>query len=76
MRAVYDELDKVAPDGFRYATFRLEDGVSFVHLASFEAEPAPLPSLQAFRRFKESLPERCDEPLARTVLAPIGSYRL
>ena len=76
IRAVYDELDSVAPEGFGYATFRLEDGVSFVHLASFEGESAPLPSLQAFRHFKESLPERCDEPLARTVLEPIGSYRL
>ena len=76
VRAVYDELDEVAPADLRYATFRLEDGVSFVHLALFEAEPAPLASLQAFRRFRETLSERCDEPLARTVLSPIGSYRL
>ena len=33
VRAVYDELERVAPAGLRYATFRLDDGVSFVHLA-------------------------------------------
>jgi hypothetical protein len=76
VRAVYHELDDVAPAGLRYATFRLEDGVSFVHLASFEAQPIPLQSLQAFRRFRETLPERCEAPLARSVLEPIGSYRL
>jgi hypothetical protein len=33
VRAVYEELHRVDPAGFRYATFRLEDGVSFVHNA-------------------------------------------
>jgi hypothetical protein len=76
VRAVYDELDEVAPAGLRYATFRLEDGVSFMHLALSDAGPAPLQSLQAFRRFRESLPERWEAPLARSVLSPIGSYRV
>ena len=34
VRAVYDELEHSAPAGLRYTTFKLEDGVSFVHLAS------------------------------------------
>ncbi len=33
VRAVYDELARAQPDGFHYATFKLEDGVSFVHVA-------------------------------------------
>ena len=34
VRAVYEELAREPqPDGFRYATFRLDDGVSFVHFA-------------------------------------------
>ena len=31
VRAVYDELKDVDPDRFQYATFRLDDGVTFVH---------------------------------------------
>ena len=33
VRAVYEELAAPRPPGCRYATFRLEDGVSFVHVA-------------------------------------------
>ena len=43
VRAVYDELQRTAPDGLRYATFALEDGVSFVHLVDRDrgrAQPA------------------------------------
>ena len=36
--AVYEELHRVRPAGLRYATFRLDDGVSFVHLVSYEEE--------------------------------------
>ena len=38
VRDVYEELARVRPDGFRYGTFKLEDGVSFVHVASQEGE--------------------------------------
>jgi hypothetical protein len=31
VRAVYDELNSSRPSGLKYATFQLEDGVSFVH---------------------------------------------
>ena len=42
VRDVYEELSRTQPDGFRYGTFKLEDGVSFVHLAvaGGRAEPA------------------------------------
>ena len=33
VRAVYEELHRVEPGGLRYATFKLPDGVTFVHLA-------------------------------------------
>jgi hypothetical protein len=78
VRAVYDELQRVAPAGIRYATFRLDDGVSFMHLATVDAEDGqtPLAKLDAFRRFQENIRERCDEPPAVTELEAIGSYRL
>ena len=30
---VYEELAQEKPDGFRYGTFKLDDGASFMHLA-------------------------------------------
>jgi hypothetical protein len=75
VRAVYDELGDVAPEGFRYATFQLEDGVTFVHLAVSDGPP-PLPELAAFRSFQQDIAARCDEPPVVTQLRRIGSYRL
>jgi len=33
---VFEQLEREKPTGIRYATFKLEDGVSFVHLVSYE----------------------------------------
>jgi hypothetical protein len=77
VRAVYEELASVAPEGLRYATFQLEDGVSFMHLAiQTEDGPTPLAKLDAFQRFQENVRDRCDEPPVVTDLRTIGSYRL
>jgi hypothetical protein len=78
VRAVYDELRRTGPDGLRYGTFVLDDGVSFVHLATVEREDGrnPLTELPAFRRFVESVAERCDEPPVTTEVREVGSYRL
>jgi hypothetical protein len=78
VRAVYAELAARQPPGFRYATFVLEDAVTFVHVAITEGDSeAPLPQLDAFQRFREGLAERCDEPPRTTRLSTqIGSYRL
>ena len=59
----------------RYATFKLDDGVTFVHIA-LHADENPLQQVDAFRRFQEGIRERCDEPPAPTTLEEIGSYRL
>jgi hypothetical protein len=74
VRAVYAELERTQPAGFRYATYRLDDGVSFVHLATVEQGPPPLPDLEAFRRFQDGIEERCDEPPKVTELSAVGSY--
>jgi hypothetical protein len=78
VRAVYDELDRTRPSGIRYATFQLDDGVSFIHLASHETEDGtnPLTELQAFQQFQENIRERCDEPPVLAELREIGSFRL
>jgi len=78
VRAVYDELQRTQPAGLRYVTFQLDDGVSFVHLASIETEDgqSPLSDVQAFKQFQENIGERCDEAPVATELREIGSFRL
>jgi hypothetical protein len=74
VRAVYDELAASQPDGLQYATVKLPDGVTFIHLAQ-HGEPNPLLATGAFKRFLEGVNDRCDEPPVVTELETIGSYR-
>lgn len=73
---VFAELAREAPAGLRYAAFRAEDGVTFVHVASCDAGDvgAALRSLPAFRAFRADLDARCAAPPVRTLLAEIGAY--
>ena len=76
VRAVYEELHRADPAGFRYATFRLEDGVSFVHIAESEnAADNPLPKLAAFQEFQKGIVERCDEPPVVAEATEVGSFK-
>ena len=75
LRAVYDELHRTEPAGLRYATFRQDDGVSFVHVAQTEDGVNPLSSVEAFARFQDGIGERCEEAPVVTVLHEVGSYR-
>jgi hypothetical protein len=75
VRAVYEELAATEPPGLRYATFRLEDGVTFVHLATVEGDGNPLADVEAFARFQAGIRDRCDEPPVATQAQTIGSYR-
>lgn len=77
VRAVYEELARTAPAGLRYATYRLDDGASFVHLATIDTDDGqnPLGKVEAFARFTENVRDRCDEPPATIEVEEIGSYR-
>lgn len=77
VRAVYGELAETAPDGLRYATFLLDDGVTFVHIATMDSTDAenPLRATPAFRAFLEGLEERTEAPMVRMAARPVGSYR-
>ena len=76
IRAVFDELKAGAPDGVRYASFKLDDGASFMHFASLEGDGNPLQELSAFKAFTADIGARCDEPPVVVDLSEIGSYRL
>ena len=77
VRAVYAELERTDPAGLRYVTFQLDDGVSFVHLASVETEDGhnPLSDVKAFARFQQGIGERCEGPPVATELREVGSFR-
>jgi hypothetical protein len=73
---VFEQLARERPDGLRYASFKLDDGVSFVHIASLEAEDGgnPLGELSAFQAFTAEIGERCDEAPVVVDLREVGSY--
>jgi hypothetical protein len=75
VRAVYEELHRAGPPGLRYATFKLEDGVTFVHLAEWEKGESPLPKVPAFQEFNRGIADRCDEPPQVLKATEIGSFR-
>jgi hypothetical protein len=75
VRAVYEELHRADPAGFRYATFRLDDGVSFVHIAESEGAENPLAEIEAFAEFQKGIADRCDEPPVVAQLNEVGSFR-
>jgi quinol monooxygenase YgiN len=75
VRAVFAELRARDPGGLRYATYRLPDKVTFLHVATVEtADQNPLTTLPAFLAFQKELKVRCVEPPVVTELTPVGSY--
>jgi hypothetical protein len=71
---VFDALAVLEPSDFRYTTYRLEDGVSFVHLAYFGGPGNPLATLPEFAEFQRELPQRCVEQPAPLEATVVGSY--
>ncbi len=78
IRKVFEELRQTAPEGLKYASFKLDDGLSFVHIASIETDDGnnPLGQSVAFQKFQEGIQDRCQEPPVAVDLNDIGNYRL
>ena len=78
IRKVFEELHGSSPAGLRYASFTLDDGVSFVHLASVETEDGsnPLAATDAFKKFQAEIKDRCEEPPIATELHEVGSFEM
>ena len=76
VQAVFAALREARPAGLRYATFRLGDGVSFVHIVSHEESDGSnaLTQLPQFKAFAAGVKERCVGPPVRVELTEIGSY--
>ncbi len=75
---VFAELAESDPGGVRYATFRLADGVSFVHVAFTDGEDGsnPLAETAAFREFQREITDRCMEGPVVQDAEVVGSYRM
>ena len=76
IRAVFAELASQNPDGLRYAAFRHDDGVSFLHVAVIDGDENPLTVSAAFGEFQSGIKDRCAEGPAPADATVIGSYRL
>src|SRR6202035_5724402 len=75
VRAVYAELHRTRPDGFRYATLQLDDQVTFIHLVQSEQDPSPILAVKAFGEFQTGIIDRCDEPPIQQAFTEVGTYR-
>jgi hypothetical protein len=75
VQAVYEQLGRERPEGLHYATFRLPDGVSFMHIVIESDQPGRvLSEIAAFKAFTSDLESRCDEPPVATEITLVGSY--
>ena len=77
IEAVFADLEKLEPEGFTYKVFRLEDGVSFMHVViEHDVEkPDSLQDVPAFRAFVADIADRCDVPPVARGATVVGGYR-
>ena len=75
VKAVYEQLNRERPEGLHYATFKLPDGVSFMHVVFETDQPGRiLNDVAAFKEFATTVESRCEEPPVATELTLVGSY--
>ena len=76
IRDIFDELDRVQPPGLTYQAFELPDGVSFIHLITYDkSRYGALPPMTSFKAFHADLHGRCAGAPARTELGRLGAHR-
>ena len=74
---VFAELARTTPPSMHYSAFKLDDGVTFVHVYAHESPDGSdaLRALPAFQAFRAGLAERCAVAPVRTVMQAVGTYR-
>jgi hypothetical protein len=77
IEAVFADLEARRPEGFSYKVFRLEDGVSFVHVVVEQdaEDPDSLQDVPAFQAFVAGVADRCDVAPVATGATVVGGYR-
>jgi hypothetical protein len=74
---VFADLEARQPDGFTYKVFRLEDGVSFVHVVIEHDDvinPDSLQDVPAFQAFVAGIADRCDVAPLTMGATIVGGY--
>ncbi len=72
---VFAALRRAAPPGLTYSAYTLDDGVTFVHVASMiDGANNPLQQLAEFKAFTAGVKERCEVPPVTTTLREIGHF--
>ena len=75
-KRVFAVLQQIQPEGIRYTSCRLPDGVTYVAVLELDdGIENPLPALPEFREFQENLKNWMAEPPVVEQLTVIGSYR-
>ena len=74
IKAVFAQLAEQLPTGLRYVAIRLDDGVSFIHVAVHDNDHNPLAALPAFGEFASTIKERCTDGPAPVNGTVVGSY--
>jgi hypothetical protein len=75
---VFEDLEARQPEGFTYKVFRLEDGVSFVHVVVEHedvTDPDSLNEVPAFQAFTADIADRCEVPPVASRATVVGGYR-
>jgi translation elongation factor EF-1beta len=76
VKEVYKQLHQEKPEELNYATYKLDDGLTFIHIAVYNGEGrAPLPGFEAFKNFVAGVKDRCEELPVVHPVTEIGSYR-
>jgi hypothetical protein len=77
IEAVFAELSDREPNGFTYKVFRLEDGVSFIHVVIEHDvdDPDSLQAVPAFQAFVADIADRCHIPPVAQGATVVGGYR-
>ena len=74
IKTVFAQLAEQMPEGLRYVAIRLDDGVSFMHVAVLEDHNNPLAALPAFGQFVSAISERCTDGPAPVNGTVVGAY--
>ena len=74
LRSFFGELETVRPRGLVYEACLLEDGVTFVHLVDSATGAGPFGDLASYRRYRDTVAARCEDPPEMIGMEEIGTY--
>ncbi len=76
IKAVFRQIHDKKPAGVRYAVYKLADGVSFVHMITYDPEAAhqPVTNRSAFQEVPAQARDRFEELALASDAEDIGSY--